>query len=171
MGLGSLSLWQLVHESVWLGLVAGRDRGPHYWRPAMVGFFGWGAPGIGVGIGFGFGFGHVGWVPLAPFEVFHPWYGAGAVAFRAGVSNIGVANAFRNARVNGAISSMRATDFGHAGVSGAEHGAAQRRGAGAGQCGSRGADRNSGDGGEQACLGRAGQFARHAADQFQHAVL
>lgn len=93
--------------------------GPHYWRPAMVGFFGWGAPGIGVGIGFGFGFGHVGWVPLAPYEAFHPWYGAGAVAFRAGVSNIGVANAFRNARVNGAISSMRATDFGHAGVSGA----------------------------------------------------
>src|SRR5580658_2217721 len=50
--------------------------GPHYWRPAMVGFFGWGAPGFGVGIGFGFGFGHVGWVPLAPYEAFHPWYGA-----------------------------------------------------------------------------------------------
>jgi hypothetical protein len=91
--------------------------GPHYWRPAMVGFFGWGAPGFGVGIGFGFG--HIGWVPLAPYEAFHPWYGAGAAAFgRAGVANIGVANAFRNARVNGAISSMRATDFGHAGVSG-----------------------------------------------------
>jgi len=94
--------------------------GPHYWRPAMVGFFGWGVPGFGVGIGFGFGFGHVGWVPLAPFEAFHPWYGPGAGAFgRAGVANIGVANAFRNARVNGAISSMRATDFGHAGVSAA----------------------------------------------------
>jgi hypothetical protein len=86
----------------------------------MVGFFGWGVPGFGVGIGFGFGFGHVGWVPLAPFEAFHPWYGPGAGAFgRAGVANIGVANAFRNARVNGAISSMRATDFGHAGVSAA----------------------------------------------------
>jgi len=94
--------------------------GPHYWRPAMVGFFGWGVPGFGVGIGFGFGFGNVGWVPLAPFEAFHPWYGAGALAAgRIGGANIGVANAFRNARVNGAISSMRAGDFGHAGVSAA----------------------------------------------------
>ncbi len=49
--------------------------GRHYWRPAMVGFFGWGAPGIGIGLGFGFG--NVGWVPLAPFERFRPWYGRG----------------------------------------------------------------------------------------------
>jgi hypothetical protein len=93
--------------------------GPHFWRPAMVGFFGWGVPGLGVGIGFGFG--NVGWVPLAPFEAFHPWYGAGALAAgRIGVgANIGVANAFRNARVNGAISSMSAANFGHGAVSGA----------------------------------------------------
>ena len=95
--------------------------GPHYWRPAMVGFFGWGAPGFGVGIGFGFGFGNVGWVPLGPHEVFHPWYGAGAVAAgRIGVgANIGVTNAFRNARVNGAISSMSAANFGRGAVSAA----------------------------------------------------
>ncbi len=44
----------------------------HYWSPALVGFFGWGG-----GVGFGFGFGNIGWVPLAPFEVFHPWWGRG----------------------------------------------------------------------------------------------
>jgi hypothetical protein len=93
--------------------------GPHYWRPALVGFFGWGAPGFGVGFGFGFGFGNVGWVPLGPREVFHPWYGAGALAAgRLGVgANIGVTNAFRNARVNGAISSMNAANFGRGAVS------------------------------------------------------
>jgi len=89
--------------------------GPHYWRPAMVGFFGWG-PGFGIG----FGFGNVGWVPLGPYEAFHPWYGAGAVAGgRLGGANLGVANTFRNARVNGAISSMSAANFGHGAVNAA----------------------------------------------------
>jgi hypothetical protein len=89
--------------------------GPHYWRPALVGFFGWGVPGFGVGIGFGFG--NVGWVPLGPFEAFHPWYGAGALAARVGVGvNLGVANTFRNARVAGAISSVGAANFGHGAV-------------------------------------------------------
>ncbi len=46
----------------------------HYWRPAMVGFFGFGEPGFGVSLGFGYG--NVGWVPLAPFERYRPWYGA-----------------------------------------------------------------------------------------------
>ncbi|MCX6630255.1 MAG: FecR family protein, partial [Candidatus Solibacter sp.] len=45
----------------------------HYWSPALVGFFGFGHGGFGVG----FGFGNVGWVPLAPYEVFHPWWGRG----------------------------------------------------------------------------------------------
>lgn len=94
--------------------------GPHYyWRPAMVGFFGWG-PGLGVGVGIGFGFGNVGWVPLAPFEAFHPWYGAGIVAGgRFGITNVNVAGVFRNARYTNAISSMRAGDFGHGSVSAA----------------------------------------------------
>ena len=50
-----------------------RRYGHYWWHPAMVGFFGFGGAGFGVG----FGFGNVGWVPLAPFEVFHPWYGRG----------------------------------------------------------------------------------------------
>lgn len=91
--------------------------GPHFWRPAMVGFFGWG-PGVGIGVGFGFGFGHVGWVPLAPFEVYHPWYGAGAVAGRYSVSNVGVMNAYRNARVTNAISSVDTNEFGRGMING-----------------------------------------------------
>src|SRR5262249_20881658 len=49
----------------------------YYWRPALVGFFGWGTGGLGVGVGFGggWGWGNVGWVPLAPYEVYRPWYG------------------------------------------------------------------------------------------------
>jgi hypothetical protein len=89
--------------------------GRHYWRPALVGFFGWGS---GIGVGFGFGFGNVGWVPLAPYEHFRPWYGRG---FNNGfnnttiVNNVNVGNNFRNARfVNGrnGVTSVNTADFG-----------------------------------------------------------
>jgi hypothetical protein len=90
---------------------------PFYYSPALVGFFGWG-PGVGFGIGFGFGFANVGWVPLAPFEVFHPWYGVGAVALgRAGiVGNVNVAAMYRNARIANAVGGMRTADFGRMAV-------------------------------------------------------
>ena len=96
--------------------------GRYYWHPALVGFFGWGAPGFGVGLGagFGFGFGNIGWVPLAPFEVFHPWYGRGfyGAGFRAGgvVGNINVGATFRNAGFANAVSSVRTGDFGRGAV-------------------------------------------------------
>jgi hypothetical protein len=83
--------------------------GRHYWRPAMVSFFGWGGGGLSVG----FGFGNVGWVPLAPFERYRPWYGRGYNSTTI-VSNVTVNN-FRNARfVNGrnGVTSVNATDFG-----------------------------------------------------------
>src|SRR5436190_7472200 len=68
----------------------------HYWRPALVSFFGWGGGGLSVG----FGFGNVGWVPLAPFERYRPWYGRGHNNTTI-VNNVTVNN-FRNARfVNG----------------------------------------------------------------------
>ena len=38
----------------------------HYWSPGLVAFFGYG------GFGVGGGFGGFGWVPLAPFETYHP---------------------------------------------------------------------------------------------------
>jgi len=44
------------------------------YRPALVAFFSFGG---GFGSGLGIGIGNVGWVPLAPYEAFHPWWGAG----------------------------------------------------------------------------------------------
>ena len=95
--------------------------GPYYWRPALVGFFGWGGPGFGVG--FGFGFGNVGWVALAPFERFSPWYGPGIYGHGFGAVNIArnvnVSNIYRNARVSNGVTSMASNQFGRAGVNGA----------------------------------------------------
>jgi len=88
--------------------------GPDYWSPALVGFFGWGG-GFGVGVGFGFGFGNVGWVPLAPYEVFRPWYGRGLVG-GVGIVNANVVASFRNARFAGAVTSVRSADFGRGAV-------------------------------------------------------
>jgi hypothetical protein len=84
--------------------------GRHYWRPAMVSFFGWGGGGVSVG----FGFGNVGWVPLAPYERYRPWYGRGYNNTTI-VNNVTVVNNFRNARyVNGrnGVTSVNANDFG-----------------------------------------------------------
>ena len=83
--------------------------GRHYWRPALVGFIGWGG-----GVGLGFGFGNVGWVPLAPYERYRPWYGRGFNNTTI-VNNVRVENNFRNARfVNGrnGVTSLAANDFG-----------------------------------------------------------
>jgi hypothetical protein len=86
--------------------------GPHYWSPALVAFFGFG----GGGVGFGFGFGNIGWVALAPFEVMHPWWGAGFYGgFRGGIG-VGVTNAnilasYRNARVANGVGAVSAADF------------------------------------------------------------
>jgi hypothetical protein len=94
--------------------------GRHYWAPAYVGFFGFGGGGIGVG----FGFGNVGWVPLAPYEVFHPWWGRGFYGgYRSGyfgnhttiVNNVNVVNTYRNARVAGGITGVNAAQFGRGG--------------------------------------------------------
>jgi hypothetical protein len=88
----------------------------HYWAPAFVGFFGYGGR-----VGFGFGFGGLGWVPLAPFEVFHPWWGRGFYGgFRNGgfanrvniINNTNITNVYRNARVAGGVSGVNAGEFG-----------------------------------------------------------
>jgi hypothetical protein len=82
----------------------------HYWSPALVGFFGWGG-----GLGFGFGFGNIGWVALAPFEIFHPWWGAGfygaGFAGRVNMTNVNIASTFRNARVANGVSGMTGANF------------------------------------------------------------
>jgi hypothetical protein len=93
----------------------GQRYGRYWWHPAMVGFFGFGG-----GFGVGFGFGNIGWVPLAPFEVFHPWYGRGGYAggrFGFGnnasiVRNANLAGTYRNAGfgANG-VTAVSAQDF------------------------------------------------------------
>jgi hypothetical protein len=109
--------------------------GPYpYWAPAYVGFFGYG-PGIGVG----FGFGGIGWVALAPFEIFHPWWGRGFYGgFRGGfggfhtsiAGNVNVYNSFRNARVTGGAIGMSTGAFGRGGqISALNRGQLQSAGA------------------------------------------
>jgi hypothetical protein len=81
----------------------------HFWSPALVGFVGFG------GVGVGFGFGGVGWIPLAPFERFHPWYGRGFYGggFRGGaiVNNVNIYNNYRNARVTNAVTAVNRAGF------------------------------------------------------------
>ncbi len=86
--------------------------GPAYWSPALVGFFGFGGGGIGIGLGFGFA--NIGWVALAPFELFHPWWGGFGGGFRQTVivNNFNVYNSFRNARVAGGVLGVSAANFG-----------------------------------------------------------
>jgi len=80
----------------------------HYWSPALVGWFGWGSGGVG------FGFGNIGWVPLGPYETFHPWWGRGFYGRgfneRINITNVNISNVYRNARFGG-VSGMAYNDF------------------------------------------------------------
>jgi hypothetical protein len=86
--------------------------GHYFYRPALVGFVGFGG-----GFGVGFGFGNIGWIPLAPFEIFRPWYGPGWFGGRGLIgANINIASgvgvgAFRNARFAGGVTAVSAADF------------------------------------------------------------
>ena len=87
---------------------------PHYWSPALVGFFGFGG---GVGFGVGFGFGNIGWVALAPYEVFHPWWGrgfygsAGYINRSVNITGVNIRNAYQNARVANGVTGLSVHDF------------------------------------------------------------
>jgi FecR protein len=120
--------WAPYHYGRWFWGVGGWAWYPGpvfahpYWAPAYVGFFGFGG---GLGIGVGFGFGGVGWVALAPFEVFHPWWGRGFYGGFGGgfgigghtaiVGNANIYNSFRNARVTGGAIGVNAGGFGRGG--------------------------------------------------------
>ena len=88
-----------------------------WWRPAMVAWFGFG--GVNVGVGFG----NWGWVPLAPFELFNPWYGQGFYGHNRTniynnirvVNNYNIGNNYRNARVDGGARGVAAGQFGRNG--------------------------------------------------------
>ncbi len=60
----------------------------HSWRPAVVGFFGWGG-----------GYRGLGWAPLAPGEPFRPWWGNRARAF--GYNGRSILATYRNAGFRG----------------------------------------------------------------------
>jgi hypothetical protein len=91
----------------------------HYWRPALVGWIGFGHGDWSFGSGFGFG--SIGWVPLAPHEPYHPWYGRRYYGGYAGrgrdgdritiVNNVNVTNIYRNARFDRGITGMNSRDF------------------------------------------------------------
>ena len=80
-------------------------------------FVGFGGGGVGFGVGFGFG--NVGWIPLAPYERFHPWYGRGwwgggrslVVNNINIVHNANITNMYRNARVVNGVTAVSAGDF------------------------------------------------------------
>jgi hypothetical protein len=75
------------------------------WSPALVGFVGFNIGAVNVGIGFG----NIGWVPLAPFEAFHPWWGPHAAAF--GGAAIAGTVRFRNLAVSNAMTSVTRENF------------------------------------------------------------
>ncbi len=96
----------------------GQIRARHYWRPALVAFFGWGRhSGVHIGVGFGTD----GWVPLAPYEPYYPWYGRRYYrGYRDRVyadnsvrviNNINITNVYRNARVRNGYTAVDAYDF------------------------------------------------------------
>ncbi|MBV8281827.1 MAG: FecR domain-containing protein [Candidatus Eremiobacteraeota bacterium] len=87
--------------------------GPFYvrpvYRPALVAFFGYGGGG---GFSFSFAAGNVGWVPLAPYEVYHPWWGPAFVNHTTvvynytnvtNVTNVNITKYYRNATVPGGV--------------------------------------------------------------------
>lgn len=103
-----------------------------FWRPALVAWVGWGGRswgggigvGLGVGGGIGYGWTHIGWLPLAPYEQFYPWYGSRFYG-RGGrtlinnttiVNNINVTNVYRNARINNGVMAVEAERFGRGSV-------------------------------------------------------
>lgn len=91
----------------------------HYWSPALVAFVGWGGwSGFSVGVGVG----RIGWIPLAPYETYYPWYGRHVYrGYRNTtiidnsvhiVNNTNIVNIYKNARVANAITAVDASNFG-----------------------------------------------------------
>ncbi len=106
------------HGSRWCWYPGGMGM-RHYWSPALVGWVGWSSWG-GFSAGFGIGWGAVGWVPLAPFEPYHRWWGSGYYhGYRGGnvynnttiVNNVNITNVYRNARVNNGVMAVNGSDF------------------------------------------------------------
>lgn len=117
------SHWGRWHyDPIWgWGWYPGSPRLRHIWRPALVSF-------IGAAIR-GATFGHIGWVPLAPGELYWPWYGRSVYGFGLGGSAVGntivvdasvnIITNYRYARSGpggSAVSYLEADQFGTAGA-------------------------------------------------------
>jgi hypothetical protein len=85
-----------------------------WWRPALVAWVGFGGPRVGIG------FGRVGWLPLGPYDTFHPWYGRGWYGNRNRtfidnrtiiVNNTNIYNNYRNARIENAVTAVNGDAF------------------------------------------------------------
>jgi hypothetical protein len=90
---------------------------PPVWQPALVVFIGFGAVAAGGGA-----FGNIGWVPLAPHDVYHPWWGRGFnnthvtnitnITNVTNVTNItNITNVYVNARVTGGVTAVSTQHF------------------------------------------------------------
>jgi hypothetical protein len=101
----------------------------HYWAPAHVAFFVFGGAGVGIGVGIGAGWGRVGWVPLAPYERFYPWWGSRYYGNRGYgnnrltiVNNVNITNVYRNARIHNGATVIDGDGFRRGGAGGAFRG-------------------------------------------------
>ena len=95
----------------------GARYGHHYWSPGLVAFVGWNSWG---GAHVGIGFGGIGWIPLAPFERYHPWYGRGYYSgYRNGyfggglnvVGDVNIGHLYRNARFRDGVTAVDTHGF------------------------------------------------------------
>jgi len=116
--------WFYENSLGWAWYPGAYDYPHYYWSPALVAFV-----GFGQGFGVGFGFGNVGWCPIAPFEPFHRWWGAGYYRSFGGfggfnrtsinnttiVNNINITNIYRNASVANGVTAVNAAQFGQNG--------------------------------------------------------
>jgi hypothetical protein len=117
--------WAPYHYGRWLNSspygwcwYPGPVYGRHHWSPALVAFFGFGGFHVGVGFG-GAGFG---WVPLAPYEPFHRWWGRGYYGGYRNhnvlvnnihiVNNVNIRNSYLNARIGNGASVVNSGEFG-----------------------------------------------------------
>jgi hypothetical protein len=120
--------WAPYHYGRWFhhpnrgwGWWPGARHGSYRWRPALVAFFGYSGRNFSVGVGFGYG--NVGWVPLAPYETYYPWYGRGGYGGGYGggrrgghntiiVDNsVNIYNNYRNARIHNGVTVVDANGF------------------------------------------------------------
>lgn len=101
------------HKTHGWGWYPGTPRLRHVWRPALVSFVGF-HPLVRPRVWSGFA--GIGWVPLAPGETYHPWYGRG---YYGGSSTTTIVvdnrvqffNSYRNARNRRAVSYIDSRQF------------------------------------------------------------